>query len=163
MSSDMRVAHVHRDQRKWQADGHGHHAPNKTIPMQLFSFASQSRQYFRDVLFMHDISRIHHVKFLAVGDLFGLELGVRRREALQAPFLVGNALQALVTVEDQRFPPSCLCGFPLRPRFRSSLYDAVWDGGFFGWSLGGSLAKDKGLSRREREEEDFAHRRVEGG
>jgi hypothetical protein len=148
---------VHWYQGKRQAEGHGHHAANEAIPMQLFPLFSQPCEHFRDILLVHDITWVDDIKLFALGDLFGLQLGIRRREALQSPFLVWDALQSLVTVVDQCLPPSFFGSLPLRPCLccfpRYTIGDTWLDGGLF-CSL---LTEDQGLSRGKRKEEDFSH------
>lgn len=103
---------------------------------------------------MHHIAWVYHVKLLVVRDLFCLELGIRRRKALQAPFLVWDPLKASVAVRHDLFPPSSFSSLPLCPCFGCLLRDAVRNAQFALRIRRGALAEDQGLTCREREEED---------
>lgn len=109
-----------------------------------------------DVVFLHDVARIHHFELLLLSDVLSLQIGAGRWKALQSPFLIWDALQSAITVGDNLLLPSFLCFLPFRPGLGGFLVDFVEDASLTGRLGSDALTEDEGLPGRQRQQE-YAH------
>jgi hypothetical protein len=145
---------LHRYESKRNGKGHRNRTANEPIPMQVFPFRSQTQEDLWHILRPYDVARVEDVESAVVGQMLGLQLRLRRWEALQPPLLKRYALQSGITVGDDLFLPSLLCCFPFGPGCRG------FEGDFVGPADGscslsrGALTVYQGLSSGDGKKEN---------